>query len=298
MEGAASVGTLQLTRASEAGAWRSRRVQGILGTTLTYLLLALGGATMVIPFIYMVSTGLKSGPQVFLFPPVWIPSPLQWSNFTDAWSVIGARTFANTVLFAACIVFGQGLVTTMGGYGFARLTFPAREPLFLAYLGTMMIPSQVTMIPAYIVVVKLGWQNSYPGLIVPILASGAFGTFLFRQFFKQIPDELSDAAFLDGANHLTIYARLFLPLSKPAMVAYGTITLLNAWNMFVWPLIIVQSQKLWVLTLALSILQGDLGSQINILMAGVTLSVLPLLILYIFGQRLFVQGVTMTGLKG
>jgi len=253
---------------------------------------------MLVPFIYMLSTGLKSGPQVFLFPPVWIPSPLQWSNFSDAWTTIGARTFANTVFFSACIVFGQGLVTTMGGYGFARLKFPWREQLFLAYLGTMMIPSQVTMIPAYIVVVKLGWQNSYEGLIIPILASGAFGTFLFRQFFKQIPEELPEAALMDGATHLTIYARLFLPLSKPALVAYGVITLLNAWNMFVWPLIIVQSQQLWVLTLALSILQGDLGSQMNVMMAGVTLSILPLLILYIFGQRLFVEGVTMTGIKG
>jgi multiple sugar transport system permease protein len=270
----------------------------IVARIANYLLLIVGGATMLVPFVYMVSTALKAGPQVFLFPPVWIPSPVQWSNFADAWSVIGVRTFANTVLFAVSIVFGQGLVTTMGGYGFARLRFPLREQIFLAYLGTMMIPSQVTMIPAYIVVVKLGWQNSYQGLIVPILASGAFGTFLFRQFFKQIPDELSDAALIDGANHLTIYARLFIPLSKPALVAYGIITLLTAWNMFVWPLIIVQSQQLWVLTLALSILQGELGSQMNVLMAGVTLSILPLLILYIFGQRLFVQGVTMTGLKG
>lgn len=292
------MGTLRVAREQRAGILSGRRFQGIAVKVLIYLGLIIGGATMLVPFVYMVSTGLKSGPQVFLFPPVWIPSPVQWSNFSDAWSVIGVRTFTNTVIFAACIVFGQGLVTTMGGYGFARLKFPAREQLFLAYLGTMMIPSQVTMIPAYIVVVKLGWQNSYPGLIVPILASGAFGTFLFRQFFKQIPDELSDAAYIDGATHLTIYARLFLPLSKPALVAYGVITLLNAWNMFVWPLIIVQSQQLWVLTLALSILQGELGSQMNVLMAGVTLSILPLLVLYIFGQSLFVEGVTMTGLKG
>jgi multiple sugar transport system permease protein len=292
------VGTLQLARSSRTGLRGGQRFQQVVGRVLTYLFLVVGGATMLVPFIYMVSTGLKTGPQVFLFPPVWIPSPVQWSNFADAWTVIGVRTFLNTVLFAACIVFGQGLVTTMGGYGFARLKFPGREQIFLAYLGTMMIPSQVTMIPAYIVVVKLGWQNSYQGLIIPILASGAFGTFLFRQFFKQIPDDLSDAAFMDGATHLTIYARLFLPLSKPALVAYGTITLLNAWNMFVWPLIIVQSQQLWVLTLALSILQGELGSQMNVLMAGVTLSILPLLILYIFGQRLFVEGVTMSGIKG
>ncbi|HEX5417025.1 MAG TPA: carbohydrate ABC transporter permease [Chloroflexota bacterium] len=292
------MGTLQLTRSSRTTLWGSQRFQTFFGKSLTYLLLVVGGATMLIPFIYMVSTALKTGPQVFLFPPVWIPSPIQWSNFGDAWSVIGVRTFVNTVFFAASIVFGQGLVTTMGGYGFARLKFPWREQLFLAYLGTMMIPSQVTMIPAYLVVVKLGWQNSYQGMIIPILASGAFGTFLFRQFFMQIPNELPEAAIMDGASHVTIFTRLFLPLSKPALVAYGVITLLNAWNMFVWPLIIIQSEQLWVLTLALSILQGELGSQMNVMMAGVTLSILPLLLLYIFGQRLFVEGVTMTGIKG
>ena len=253
---------------------------------------------MFVPFAYMLSTALKPNTQVFLFPPVWIPHPLEWDNFRLAWNVVGGRTFVNTVIFAVSIVVGQGLVTTMGGYAFAKLRFPWREPIFLAYLGTMMIPQQVTMIPAYIVVVKLGWQNSYPGLIVPILASGAFGTFLFRQFFSQIPDDLSDAAVIDGATHLTIFTRVFLPLSKPALTAYGTITLLNAWNMYVWPLIIVQSKSLWVLTLALSTLQSDMGSQVNILLAAVTLSVLPLLVFYLFGQRLFVQGVTMTGIKG
>lgn len=291
------MGTL-LAERQQTSVWHSRRFQNALTQTLTYACLIVAGSTMLVPFAYMLSTALKPGPQVFLFPPVWIPSPLQWQNFVDAWNVVGVRTFLNTIFFAASIVFGQGLVTTLGGYGFARLQFPWRDQLFLAYLSTMMVPHQVTMIPAYLVVVKLGWQNSYQGLIVPILASGAFGTFLFRQFFKQIPNDLADAGLIDGANHLTIYARLFLPLSKPALIAYGIITLLNAWNMFVWPLIIVQSEQLWVLTLALSVLQGELGSQINVLMAGVTLSMLPLLVLYIFGQRVFVQGVTMTGIKG
>jgi multiple sugar transport system permease protein len=291
------MGTLQLATQSHRAAFGARWSQRV-AQALTYAFLVLGGAVMLVPFVYMVSTALKPGPQVFLFPPVWIPNPPTWSNLREAWNVVGFRTFLNTVIFAASIVFGQGLVTTMGGYGFSRLRFPGREVIFLAYLGTMMIPQQVTMIPAYIVVVKLGWQDSYQGLIIPILASGAFGTFLFRQFFSQIPEDLSDAAFVDGAHHLTIYTRIFLPLSKPALTAYGTITLLNAWNMYVWPLIVVQSQKLWVLTLALSTLQGDLGSQTNILLAAVMLSVLPLLVFYLFGQRLFVEGVTMTGIKG
>ena len=275
------------------------RAEEALVRALTYLLLAIGAVTMVIPFAFMVSTSLKPPTQVFLFPPQWIPKPVTWSNYSTALEVMGIRTFLNTIFFTVSVVLGQGLVTTMGGYAFARLKFPARDTLFLAYLGTMMIPSQVTMIPAYLVVVYLNWQNSYPGLIVPILASGAFGTFLFRQFFKQIPEELTDAALIDGANHLTIYARIILPLSKPALAAYGVITMLNAWNMFVWPLIIVNSRELWVLTLAISQLSGELGgARLHILMAAVSLSVLPLLAFYIFGQRFFVQSVAMTGLKG
>ncbi len=270
----------------------------LLGQVLVYGLLALGGITMLIPFVFMLSASLKTGTQVYRFPPEWIPNPVQWSNYPEALEVLTPRAFFNTVFFTASIVLGQGLVTTMGGYAFARLHFPAREQLFLAYIGTMMIPGQVTLIPAYIIVVRLGWQDSYQGLIVPILASGAFGTFVFRQFFKQIPEDLADAARIDGANHWTIYSRIFLPLSKPALTAYGVITALAAWNMFLWPIIIIQSRELWVLTMALNILQGQLGGQLHVLMAAVSLTMLPLFILYLFGQRFFVEGVTMSGLKG
>jgi multiple sugar transport system permease protein len=270
----------------------------VIGQAAMYGLLLLGGITMLVPFIFMLSASLKTGAQAYRFPPEWIPSPVQWSNYPDALEVLTARAFFNTVFFTAAIVFGQGLVTTMGGYAFARLRFPGRDRLFLAYIATMMIPGQVTLIPAYIVVVRLGWQDTYQGLIVPILASGAFGTFVFRQFFKQIPEELADAARIDGANHWTIFWRIFLPLSKPAMTAYGVITALAAWNMFLWPIIIIQSRELWVLTMALNILQGQLSGSLNVLMAAVSLSILPLFVLYLFGQRFFVQGVTMSGLKG
>ncbi len=274
------------------------RLDRLLGQVLVYGLLVLGGITMLIPFVFMLSASLKTGTQVYRFPPEWIPNPVQWSNYPEALEVLTPRAFFNTVFFTTSIVLGQGLVTTMGGYAFARLHFPAREQLFLAYIGTMMIPGQVTLIPAYIIVVRLGWQDSYQGLIVPILASGAFGTFVFRQFFKQIPEDLADAARIDGANHWTIYSRIFLPLSKPALTAYGVITALAAWNMFLWPIIIIQSRELWVLTMALNILQGQLGGQLHILMAAVSLTMLPLFILYLFGQRFFVEGVTMSGLKG
>jgi multiple sugar transport system permease protein len=264
----------------------------------TYLLLTIGGITMLVPFAFMLSTSLKAPQQVLAIPPELLPSPIRWQNYADALYVLRPRTFLNSIVFAASVVFGQGLVATLGAYGFTRVRFPGRETLFLAYLGTMMIPNQVTLIPAYLVVVWLNWHDTYAGLIVPIMAHGAFGTFLFRQFFKQIPDELADAALIDGANHLTIYSRIFLPLSKPALTAYGVITALAAWNAFVWPLIIIRSPDLWVLTLALSVLSSQLTNDFHILMAAVTLSMTPLLALYLFAQRYFVQGVTMSGLKG
>lgn len=293
------MGTLHVAREGVAAVSGRRAQPGDAWIRFAvYVALALGGLTMIVPFAFMVSTSLKPPTEVLAIPPAMIPSTIRWENYADALYVLRPRTFFNSILFATCVVLGQGTVATLGAYGFTRLRFPGREQLFLAYLGTMMVPGQVTMIPAYLVVVWLGWYDTYAGLIVPIMAHAAFGTFLFRQFFKQIPEELCDAARIDGANHLTIYARVVLPLSKPALTAYGVITALAAWNMFAWPLVVVRSPDLWVLTLALSMLSGQLTNDFHILMAAVTLSMLPLLLLYLFAQRYFVQGITMTGLKG
>ena len=253
---------------------------------------------MLAPFAYMVTTALKPTSQVYLYPIRWIPDPLMWSNFPAALERLTLRAFANSIFFTSVIVLGQGLVTTMGGYAFARLVFPYRNALFLAYLGTMMIPFQVTMIPTFLIVAQFGWQDTYQGLILPILASGAFGTFLFRQFFMTIPQELGDAAVVDGASPLDIYWRIYLPLSKPALTAYGVITALGAWNMYLWPLIVTQSSELRTLTLVIAQLSGQMNAELHLLMAAVTICLLPILTVYVIGQRFFVEGVTMSGLKG
>jgi multiple sugar transport system permease protein len=187
-----------------------------------------------------------------------------WSNFPLAFDRLTPHAFVNSVIFTASIVIGQGLFTTMGGFAFARL----------------------------------GWQDTYQGLILPILASGAFGTFLFRQFFLTIPGELGDAAVVDGANPLDIYWRIYLPLSKPAMTAYGVITALSAWNMYLWPLIVTQSKELRTLTLVIAQLSGQMNAELHLMMAAVTICLLPILAVYIIGQRFFVEGITMSGLKG
>jgi multiple sugar transport system permease protein len=265
---------------------------------LIYVALIFGAFVMVMPFVYMISTSLKPANQVFLFPPRWIPNPVVWNNYPTAAVRLTLNAFLNSVIFTTAVVLGQGLVTTMGGFAFARLKFPAKNVIFLGYLGTMMVPFVVTMIPTFVIVARLGWQDTYQGLIVPILAGGAFGTFLFRQFFMQIPEEIGDAATVDGANPLDIYWRIYLPLSKPALTAYGVITALAAWNSYLWPLIVVQSKELRPLTLVIAQFSGQMSSELHILMAAVTLSLLPIFLLYLIGQRFFVEGVTMSGIKG
>lgn len=274
------------------------RFQISLPTVLMYVALIVGAFFMAMPFVYMLSTSLKPPTQVFAYPPRWIPSPFMWSNYPVGLDRLTIRAFLNSVFFTAAVVLGQGLVTTMGGFAFARLKFPGKETIFLCYLGTMMVPFVVTMIPTFVIVARLGWQDTYQGLIVPILASGAFGTFLFRQFFMGIPDEIGDAATIDGANPLDIYWRIYLPLSKPALTAYGVITALGAWNQYLWPLIVIQSKELRPLTLVIAQFSGQMNTELHILMACVTLSLLPLFVLYMIGQRFFVEGIAMTGLKG
>jgi len=268
------------------------------GTLLVYVILIFGAAVMLYPFVYMISTSLKSPAQVYVFPPRWIPEPIVFANYLTAFGRLGVRPFLNSILFTGAVVLGQGLVTTMGGYAFARLRFPYRDALFVAYLGTLMVPFVVVSIPLFVIVARLGWQDTYQGLILPILANGAFGTFLFRQFFMTIPEELGDAATVDGANHLDIFARIYLPLSTPALTAYGVITALSAWNLYLWPLIVLQSDELKPVTLIIAQFASSMNAQLNIMMAAVAIALLPMFILYCIGQRFFVEGVAMTGLKG
>ncbi len=275
-----------------------RRPSAALGTLSVYVVLVVGACIMLYPFAYMLSTSLKSPAQVYVFPPNWIPTPIMWSNYVAAFGRMGLRPFANSFLFTSAVVLGQGMVTTMGGYAFARLKFPGRNVLFIAYLGTMMIPAVVVSIPLFVIIARLGWQDTYQGLIVPILASGAFGTFLFRQFFMTMPEELGEAATIDGANPLGVFWRIYLPLSKPALSAYGVITALSAWNLYLWPLIVTQSEELKVVTLVIAQFSGSMNTQLNLMMAAVAISLSPIFLLYVLGQRFFVEGIAMTGLKG
>ncbi len=266
--------------------------------TLLYVVLIAGALISVFPFYWMITTSLKTNQEVFLYPPTWIPDPFAWSNYTEGFKRVNGRVFFNSAFFSLSIVLLQGLVTTMGGFAFARIKFPFRGPIFIIYLSTMMIPPQVTLIPTFLVVVNLGWVDSYKGLIIPIVSQGAFGTFLFRQFFLRLPDEMYEAARLDGASYWQQFWRLTLPLSRPVLTAYGIITFLTAWKMYLWPVIVVRSENLKVLTMVIAELSGNTSQERGIMMAAVALSIAPILALYIFAQRWFVEGIAMTGQKG
>jgi multiple sugar transport system permease protein len=265
---------------------------------LLYGVILAAAVLNIIPFLWMLSTSLKTLQNVFAYPPEWIPNPFEWANYPAALRVVNPRVFLNSAIITVGIVLLQGIVTTMGGFAFARIRFPFREQLFLVYLGTMLIPAQVTLIPTYLVVVNLGWVNTYQGIILPIVADGAFGTFLFRQFFLRIPDEYYEAARLDGANLWQQFWTLTLPLSRPILSAYGIITFLTAWKLYLWPLIVVRSPDMKVLPIAIAQLSGTAGENRAVMMAAVTLSVLPLFVLWVVAQRWIIQGIASSGVKG
>lgn len=266
--------------------------------TLLYLVLIVGAIIAFFPFYWMLNTSLKTTQQVYLYPPAWLPDPIAWSNYRDAFGKVNGRVFFNSAFFSLTIVFFQGLFTTMGGFAFARINFPYRNVFFIIYLSTLMIPPQVTLIPTFLVVVKLGWVDSYQGLIIPILAQGAFGTFLFRQFFLRLPNEMYEAARLDGANYWQQFWKFTIPLSRPVITAYAVITFLTAWKMYLWPVIVVRSDDLKVLPMIIAELSANSSQDRGVMMAAVALSILPILILYIVAQRWFVEGIAMTGQKG
>jgi multiple sugar transport system permease protein len=253
---------------------------------------------MLMPFVWMLSTSLKSAGAVFEYPPSFIPNPFRWDNYTRLFEVLPfARFFANSVFVAVSVTILTVVTSSMAAYAFARLRFPGRDALFLGYLGTLMIPAQVVIIPNFILLRTIGWIDTYPALILPA-AFSAFGTFLLRQYFLTIPGELEDAAVVDGAGHWQIFTRVILPLSGPALSALAIFTFLFNWNSFLYPLVVTHSTKMSTLTVGLNTVQGQYNTAWTLLMAGSVLALLPVLTVFIFAQRYFIKGITMTGIGG
>ncbi len=269
----------------------------ILGA-LKYLILVGGAFLMVFPFVWMVIASLMTAGEIQMRPPVWLPAEPQFSNYSElAQSIPIARLYFNSLFTSGIIVFGVLISSSLAGFAFAKYRFPGRELLFYLILATMMIPFFVTLIPVFFIVRQLGWIDSYQGLVVPGLTS-AYGIFLMRQFMLTVPDELIDAARIDGASEPMIYWRIVIPLVKPALATLGTFTFIGAWNNFLWPLLVLNSRELFTLPLGINSLRSLYADNTNLLMAGTAVAVLPMLLLFVFLQRYFIKGIALTGLKG
>jgi multiple sugar transport system permease protein len=258
------------------------------------------------PFVWMVSTSLKTLPQSVATPPVIIPDPLVWENYIDAFVRMNyLRALGNTLLYAVPSVIATVISCSLVAYGFAIIKWPGRNIVFVFVLATMMLPGQVTLIPQYVTYAKLGWINTYLPLLLPSFFastlgawSGAFFIFLLRQFFLGIPRDLVDAARVDGASELRILFQIVMPLSVPALVTVGLLTFIDKWNDFYAPLIYLQDPKLYPLARAAQVFQSAHKLDWAQSMAAAALVALPLVVLYFFAQRKFIEGITLTGQKG
>lgn len=267
---------------------------------LLHAFLIVGAASCLVPFAWMVGTSFKTYDQVLAYPPKFIPDPAVLDAYHKMFSDVPIwRYFANSVFVTGAIVISQTICNVLAAYAFARVEFRGRDALFLLYLGSMMVPSQVTLIPQYVLVSKLGWIDSYLALTVPFLFGSAFGTFLLRQFFMSLPRDLDDAAKLDGAGHLRILWDVAIPQATAAIATFAVFCFLFFWNDFLWPLIVANSDDYKTLQVGLATLSRSyFGTNWPMMMAVTTFAVIPILIIFVFAQRYFVQGIALTGLKG
>lgn len=270
-----------------------------------YAVLGLGGIMMLMPFLWLVSSSLKPPQEIFVIPPQLLPQNPRWQNYVE---VTTGRPFfqyvANTLTITVPAVIGQVLSTALAAYGFARLRFPGRNFVFGCVLATLMLPQAVTLVPIYMTFRWLGWTGTFLPLIVPYWlatgAGGAFDVFLLRQFFLSIPIELEDAALLDGAGYWTIFTRIILPLSRPALIVVAILSFLFHWNDFIGPLIFLTDNRMWTLAQGVISLRGFISGRdtTHLMMAMATLMVLPIVAIFFVAQRAFIQGIVLTGLKG
>ncbi len=276
---------------------------GALRQSILYLILVVLSCVMTLPMFWMVSTALRTEDLVVKIPPVWIPWPLVWENFPASLQYTGQPVYLyawNTVQISVLAVLGTVLSSSIVAFGFARLEFPGRDTLFTLVLSTLMLPFAVTMVPMFIMFHAIGWLDSFKPLIIPAwFGGGAFNIFLLRQFFLSIPREYDEAARIDGAGSWTILWRIIVPLSKPGLAAVTVFAFVYYWNDFLWPLVVISKQEHFTLSLFLATFQvAQRATPWNLLMAASTIVMLPTVIVFFFAQRLFIQGVALTGLKG
>ena len=268
-----------------------------LGYFFIYIILAIGTVIMILPFLWMAMTAFKTFQETLVIPIKWFPSKFQLDNFKEVLNRLNfSRYYLNTIIVTVSITVIQALFCSMAAYGFARIKFPGRGVLFILLLSMLMIPQQMTLIPSFVFLSRLRWVDTYLALIIPNLFS-AYGTFFLRQFFLSIPGELEEAAIIDGSSRLTIYWKIFLPLSGTALAAFGVFTVLWAWNDLMWPLIMTSRDSVRVLSVGVATLVGQYSTRNHWLMAASMLATIPMILLFIFLQKQFIAGVAITGIK-
>ena len=277
-----------------------QRMRELRYRTVVYGLLIGGSIVFSMPFFWMMSMALKSSDQIFIFPPVWLPNPVRWENFSEGWTKYFPfnQFLLNTVIITGNNVVGNLVSCTIAAYGFARLRVRESDFLFALVLATMMVPEQVTMIPVYYLFSKLGWVNTFLPLMVPSWFGYPFFIFLLRQFFMTLPRDLDDAARIDGCTTWGILYRILLPLSKPALTAVAVFAFIRNWNNFLYPLIYLNDMEKYTLQLGLNMYRGQYYSEYHYMMAVAILVLIPVVVVFFVAQKQFIQGIALTGIKG
>jgi len=276
-----------------------RNMQAFFWKLILTVILFAFAITMVLPFLWMVSTSLKKPIEVFAYPIQWIPHTFHWDNYKEVWS--GPRSFWiyywNSIKVTGLTVIGTVIVSSAAAYGFSRIQFKGRDMVFMIFLATMMVPDQVTLIPRFILFNYLGIYNTHLSLILPGIFT-VFGTFLMRQFYMTIPNELSEAARMEGANHFRIWSRILVPLSKPTLVSLIILSFTWNWNEFVNPLVFLNKKELFTVPLGLTNFIDEAGTEYSLMMTAAVSSILPVMLLFLACQRWFIEGVVSSGVKG
>jgi multiple sugar transport system permease protein len=272
--------------------------RGRAARLLGYAALIVAAAAVLLPFYWMVLSSLKQNNDVYTIPVKWLPDPVVWDNYVDIWRKADMTTWLrNTLVLSVAVTFLQVLTGSFAAYGFAKVRFPGRNVLFLAYIGTIAVPWQSYMIPQFILFSKIHLSDTLWSIIA-LQAFGAFGVFLMKQYYESIPDELLDAARIDGMSEYGIYRRIMLPLSVPALASLSLLTLVTTWNDYLGPLLYLRSHSLWTIQIGLKSFVNNYNAEYALIMTGSVLSVLPIALIFLLGQRYFIEGIATTGLKG
>jgi multiple sugar transport system permease protein len=288
------------TRVMGSSRWLTRkRVRGVVRHILTHIVLLPAAFVFLLPFLWMVSTSLKTDAQLYAYPPIWIPNPIKWANYSATVVYIPFFLYLkNTLVIAVSSTIGAVISCSLVAYSLSRINWPGRQILLLLTIATLMLPFQVTLVPLFIVFKKLGWVGDFRPLILPAFFGNAYYIFLLRQFFMTIPMELSDAARIDGADERRIFWSIILPLVKPALATVVIFEFIRQWRDFLYPVIYLTDQNLYTLSLGLQQYSSEHGREWGLLMAASVLITLPIVLLFFFTQKTFVQGITLTGIKG